>query len=136
MAPLIAWLATGFVFLAIDSVWLTVMSRLLYRPLLGDLLMEGFRPGPALAFYAIYVAGMVFFAVLPALAENRWQNALLNGAVLGLVAYATYDLTNQATLRSWPLAITLADLAWGTFLTGIASTAGFFLTRTLLRVLP
>ena len=136
MAPLIAWFATGFVFLAIDSVWLTVMSRLLYRPLLGDMLMDGFRPAPALIFYAIYVAGMVFFAVLPALAENRWQNALLNGAVLGFIAYATYDLTNQATLRSWPVAVTLADLAWGTVLTGVAATAGFLLTRTLLRVLP
>ena len=136
MAPLIAWFATGFVFLAIDSVWLTVMSRLMYRPLLGDMLMDGFRPVPALIFYAIYVAGMVFFAVLPALAENRWQNALLNGAVLGFIAYATYDLTNQATLRSWPVAVTLADLAWGTVLTGVAATAGFLLTRTLLRVLP
>ncbi|WP_445678699.1 DUF2177 family protein [Radicibacter daui] len=136
MAPLIAWFATGLVFLAIDSVWLTVMSRMLYRPLLGDLLMAGFRPVPALVFYAVYVGGMVFFAVLPALAENRWQNALLNGAVLGFVAYATYDLTNQATLRSWPLAITLADLAWGTVLTGVAATAGFLLTRLLLRLLP
>jgi uncharacterized membrane protein len=136
MAPVIAWFMTGIVFLGIDAVWLTLMSRLLYRPLLGDMLLQGFRPAPAIIFYVVYIAGAVFFAVMPALATGRWQTALINGAVLGFVAYATYDLTNQATLRSWPLPVTLADLAWGTILTGVAATAGFLLTRMILRALP
>ena len=122
---IIAYLAAGIAFLLVDAVWLTTMADTLYRPLLGDKLEPQFKLAPAIAFYLIYVAGIVFFAVLPALQGGGLGRAALNGAVLGLVAYATYDLTNQATLRDWPLAVTLADIPWGAFVTAVGASAGF-----------
>jgi uncharacterized membrane protein len=127
----IAYLATGLVFLAIDAVRLTVAAQRLYRPLIGDMLLESFRLLPALLFYLIYIAGIVVFAIAPAMASGRWTTATFYGAFLGFVAYATYDLTNQATLRNWPAAVTVADLCWGTFLTALAATIGFLITRAI-----
>ena len=86
---------------------------------------------PAAAFYLLYVAGILFFAVFPALATGRWTTALGRGAALGLVAYATYDLTNAATLRGWSTTVTIADLCWGTALTALAATVGYLATRAL-----
>lgn len=125
----IAYVATGLVFLAIDAVWLTLAAQRLYRPLMGEMLVESFRLVPAMLFYLIYIAGIVVFAIAPALATERWTTAASYGAFLGLFAYATYDLTNQATLRDWPVAVTVADLCWGTFLTASAATIGFLITR-------
>lgn len=127
----IAYIATAFVFLAIDAIWLTIAAQRLYRPLMGDMLVEGFRLAPAALFYLIYIAGIVVFAIVPALASDRWTTATSYGAFLGLFAYATYDLTNQATLKNWPVTVTVADLCWGTFLTAVAATAGFLITRAL-----
>lgn len=130
----IAYLLTGLVFLALDAVWLTLSSNTLYRPLLGPILREGFALGPAAAFYLIYVGGMVFFAVRPGLLAGSPLTALIQGAALGFVAYATYDLTNQATLKVWSTTITLADLAWGTFVTAVSSGAACYLTLRLSRM--
>lgn len=124
-AVIVAYLAAGIAFLVIDAIWLTVMADTLYRPLLGDRLEPQFHLAPAVAFYLIYVGGIVFFAVMPALEGGGLAKAVLNGAVLGLVAYATYDLTNHATLRDWPLAVTLADIPWGMFVTAAGASAGF-----------
>jgi uncharacterized membrane protein len=117
------------VFLAVDAVWLTFAAQRLYRPLMGDMLVENFRLVPAVLFYLIYIAGIVVFAISPALATERWTTATGYGALLGLFAYATYDLTNQATLRNWPVPVTIADLCWGTLLTAFAATMGFLITR-------
>ena len=111
--------------LGLDVVWLSTTAERLYRPQLGDLLLEEFRVGPAVAFYVLYLFGVVHFATMPALKEGGWQKALLNGALLGLVAYGTYDLTNQATLRHWPGLVTTLDLTWGACLTGLSAVAGF-----------
>lgn len=127
----IAYVATGLVFLAIDAIWLTFAAQRLYRPLMGEMLLENFRFVPAMLFYLIYIAGIVVFAVAPAMAGGRWTTATTYGAFLGLFAYATYDLTNQATLRNWPLAVTVADLCWGTLLTASAATIGFLITRAV-----
>lgn len=124
-----AYLAAGIAFLIVDAIWLTTMADMLYRPLLGDKLEPQFLLAPAVCFYLIYIAGIVFFAILPALQSGGLAKAALNGAVLGLVAYATYDLTNQATLRGWPLAITLADIPWGAFVTAVGASAGFLAAR-------
>ncbi|MEZ5854615.1 MAG: DUF2177 family protein [Hyphomicrobiaceae bacterium] len=121
-----AYAATAVCMLVLDVIWLSTMAGRLYRPLLGDLLAADFRLAPAFAFYVLYVAGIVLLAVLPALDAARWQTAAFNGLVLGLVAYATYDLTNQATLRSWPAIITAIDMTWGAFLTSTAALAGYF----------
>lgn len=126
-----AWIATAVAFLAIDAVWLSLAAPMLYNPLFGDMLREPFGIAPAALFYLIFVTGVVFFAVAPSINSPSWKTAALRGAVLGLVGYATYDLTNQATLRGWPLTITIADLLWGTVLTAAAATAGYFAARAV-----
>ncbi|MCZ8043032.1 MAG: DUF2177 family protein [Beijerinckiaceae bacterium] len=126
---LTAYAAAALAFLAVDAVWLSTMADLMYRPLLGDLLAPSFRLGPAILFYVIYIAGIVFFAIRPALATGRLATAALHGAALGFVAYGTYDLTNHATLRDWPAIITVADMIWGTVLTASASVAGYAAAR-------
>lgn len=118
-----AYAAAALVFLALDALWLGLMADRLYRPAIGHLMLPRFALAPAIAFYAIYIAGIVVFAVAPALPRRAWPAALGRGALLGLLAYATYDLTNQATLQGWPWRLTLADLAWGTTATGIAAAA-------------
>lgn len=122
----LAYAGTALTMAAMDAVWLTVVGPKVYRPALGDLLVEGFRLGPAVAFYILYVAGIVIFAVRPALASGRWAEAVLMGALFGFFCYATYDLTNMATLKVWPMYITLMDIAWGAVLTGTAALAGFW----------
>jgi len=112
---------TALVFLALDAVWLSTMAERLYRPAIGHLMAPQFAPVPALLFYPLYFAGIVFFAVAPALAAGSARMAAARGAALGLVAYAAYDLTNQATLRDWPWLLTVADLAWGTVATALAA---------------
>ncbi|MEO3387042.1 DUF2177 family protein [Mesorhizobium sp. CAU 1741] len=122
---MIAYVAAGIVFLIVDAIWLTIMADALYRPMLGDKLEPQYVLAPAVVFYFIYIAGIIFFAVMPALQSGGLAKAALNGAMLGLVAYATYDLTNQATLRDWPLVVTLADIPWGMFVTAVGASAGF-----------
>ena len=124
----IAYAASAVVFLVLDAIWLTVMADRLYRPAIGHLMLERFAIGPAVAFYAIYLAGVVVFAVSPALASGRWLTALGLGALLGLMAYATYDLTNQATLKDWSWTVTIADLCWGAFVTAVSAAAAARIT--------
>ncbi|MBX3568507.1 MAG: DUF2177 family protein [Rhizobiaceae bacterium] len=126
---LIAYVATGAVFLGIDAIWLGVMAERLYRPLLGHVLVDGFNLAPAIAFYVLYIAGLMVFALSPAFASGKWTTAALYGALFGFFAYATYDLTNQATIKGWPTIITIADLCWGTFVSAVSATAGFLVTR-------
>lgn len=126
-----AYLFTLVAFLVIDFIWLSAMASRLYRPAIGDLLAENFRLAPAVVFYLIYAAGLTFLAVRPAFQTGEWTTALLYGAVVGFMAYATYDLTNQATLKSWSTTLTVADLLWGTFVSAAAATIGYFLTVRL-----
>jgi len=95
------------------------------------MLLDGFAPAPAVAFYLLFAAGLVVLAVRPGLEAGSLRLATGNGAMLGLVAYATYDLTNQATLRNWTTALTLTDLAWGTLLSAIAATVGYLAARAV-----
>jgi uncharacterized membrane protein len=130
---IIAYVATLIVFAAIDAIWLTQVGPSLYRPIIGAILAPEPRMTPAVIFYLLYIAGIVTFAVGPALAAADWQVALLKGALFGFFAYATYDLTNQATLSIWSTKITLLDMGWGTFVTGTSATIAFFLTRLVAR---
>jgi uncharacterized membrane protein len=127
----IGYLGAGLTFAAIDAVWLFNMTDRLYRPVLAPILAEKPDMAAAVAFYLIYISGIVFMAVAPALREGRWHRAALNGAVLGFVAYATYDLTNQATLKVWALHLTLIDITWGTVLTAFASVGGYLAARSV-----
>ena len=133
MPYLVAYVASMIVFLGLDAVWLSLMGPRLYRPVLGDMLAQKLNAPAAIAFYVIYGLGVVVLAVAPALRENAGGKAALSGAVLGFVAYATYDLTNQATLRVWSTRLTLADMAWGAALTALAAYAGFQAARLVAR---
>ncbi|MDS7594829.1 DUF2177 family protein [Agrobacterium tumefaciens] len=128
---LVAYVSTLIAFLVIDFIWLSTMASRLYRPAIGDMLADSFRLAPAIAFYLIYAAGLTFLAVRPALVSGQWNTALLYGAVVGFMAYATYDLTNQATLKNWSTTLTLADLAWGTFVSASATTIAYIVTMRL-----
>ena len=103
-----------------------------YRPEIGALLMDGWRPAPALIFYALYMLGIQIFAVAPALAAGKWQVAAQWGAMFGFFCYMTYDLTNHATMKIWSTKVTLLDIAWGTLATGFAAGAAAWLVLTLL----
>ncbi len=129
----VTYVATALILLGVDSIWLSVTASRLYRPLLGPVLRDDFDPVAAVLFYLIYVAGIVVFVIVPSLPDGRSRFVAVRGAFFGLVAYATYDLTNQATLRGWPVAITIADLCWGATLTAIAGTAGHAIAVRLSR---
>ncbi len=126
MTYAIAWFGTALAFLIADAIWLTQVGPKLYRPLIGELLSDRLNVPAAVAFYLIYVSGITYFAVAPALQEGSLTRALINGAILGLVAYATYDLTNQATLKIWDIRVTLADMVWGAFASALAASAGYW----------
>lgn len=114
------------VFLVLDGIWLTTMAERLYRPAIGHLMADKPVMSAAAVFYLLYLIGVFVLAVLPAFAsgDGAWGGAVWRGALFGLVAYATYDLTNQATLRDWPWHVTAIDLCWGSFVTASAAGAG------------
>lgn len=127
----IAYVVTGGVFLGADYIWLT-RAMGFYRISLGGLLAEKPNLAAAAVLYLIYVVGIVVFAVLPAASNEGWISAPMLGGLLGLVAFATYALTNLATLNRWPLLVTFVDMVWGTFVTAFAALAGVIAIRTLL----
>lgn len=131
MSMIAAYVAAALVFFALDFLWLGVIAKDFYAGALGPWL----RPSPNLAaaavFYAAYVAGVLYFAIMPAWRDGGWQTALVSGALLGLLAYGTYDMTNLAVMKDWPLKMALADMAWGTALTAVAALAGYGAGRAL-----
>lgn len=128
----VAYGMTAVTFFAIDFLWLSRIARSFYFERLGPLLLDKPNMLAAGIFYAVYVIGIVIFAVAPALRENSTTTALMMGALFGFFAYATYDMTNIATLKNWSVAVTVVDIAWGTFLTGISAMLGFLGTRLVL----
>lgn len=115
------------VFLGIDMIWLTLIAKNYYAKQIGYLLAKNPNLFAALIFYLIFVAGLIFFVITPALDKKAWTHALLAGAFFGLVTYATYDLTNLATVKDWPLLVTIVDLIWGMFISAVVSVATYFL---------
>lgn len=128
---LIAYGFTAIAFLVIDGIWLGLIARGFYKSQMGDLMSPNPSIAAATVFYLIFVFGLVWFAVSPAIASGSWTTALINGALLGLVGYATYDLTNLAVMRGYPTTLAVVDLAWGTVLSAVAATIGFFATRAV-----
>ena len=124
---MLIYMATLAVMVGLDAIWLTATAAPLYRTQLGAMLLPAFSPVPAIAFYLLYAVGLVVFAAGPALLLGSWRFALSRGALFGCIAYATYDLTNQATLQGWSVAVTLADLAWGTTVSALAATGGYLI---------
>lgn len=127
----LSYLATAATFLAMDSVWLTLTVNRLYRPHMGALMADKPALAPAAVFYLIYIAAILVLAVAPAAKAGSWGLLVTRAAFFGLAAYATYDLTNQATLKDWSSIITLADMAWGTVATTVAASAGFLVARKM-----
>ncbi len=111
---------------AIDAVWLGVIALEFYQRTIGHLLAEQPGIGAAALFYILYIAGIVFFAVRPALNGGTWKRAAGLGALYGLFCYMTYDLTNVATLKNFPAIVAVVDVSWGMFISAVTATAGFF----------
>jgi uncharacterized membrane protein len=133
MKPIVAYLSAAVAFGVLDFLWLSNAAPKLYRPAIGEIMADQVRWPPAIAFYLIYLVGVTALVTLPALREGGVGKAAWTGALFGLVAYATYDLTNQATLRVWPTHITLIDMAWGAFATATACVIAVLATRLIVR---
>ena len=125
MTYAVSYVAALLVFLSIDIIWIRAVMRPLFERNLGEILLETPRLGTAGAFYALYVAGIVYFAVAPAIASVSWRTAAVNGAIIGFLAYGTYEATNLATLKGWTYEMLGIDLAWGVFLTAATAVAGY-----------
>ena len=121
---LAAYAATLLLILVLDLLWIGVIAKPLYQQGIGHLMAEQPRLSAALAFYLLYPAGLVLFAVIQGGPADGWKNAALYGALFGFFAYATYDLTNLATLRNWPVSLALIDMAWGTAVSAVCAVAG------------
>jgi uncharacterized membrane protein len=126
------YLATLTAFFVIDLIWLSLVARNMYSKYLGFLM----RPNPnwtaAILFYMLFIIGVLVFAVVPGLKENSLGKAVLLGALFGLISYATYDLTNLATVRDWPLTITIVDLIWGTTLSSLVTAISYLIGKWML----
>ncbi len=119
---------TTIVFFAIDLIWLGLIAKNLYQKYLGHLLGD-VNWVAAIIFYLLFIIGILIFAVLPALEKESFRHALIYGAMFGFFTYATYDLTNLATLKDWPLPVVFIDIAWGIVLTGSVAAAGYWIGR-------
>jgi uncharacterized membrane protein len=121
------------VFFAIDIVWLGLVAKNFYRQQIGFLMRPDINWVAAIIFYLLFIAGLVVFVISPALEKQSWIRALLTGALFGLVTYATYDLTNLATTKDWPLLVTIVDLVWGSVLAASVSVITYLIAFKLLR---
>lgn len=122
-----SYVSAFLVFFAIDMLWLGLIAKNFYGAKLGHLMTPKVLWTPAFIFYMLFVAGILFFVVFPALQKGSWTYALGAGALFGLITYATYDLTNLATLKDWSLVVTLVDLVWGSVLSASTATLSFLI---------
>ena len=125
------YIAILVAFLAIDMLWLGLLARTFYRKHLGYIMAPSPNWPAAIIFYLLFLVGLLIFVVLPGLEAGSFTSTLLRGALFGLITYATYDLTNQATIRDWPVVVTVVDMCWGVVLSVAVSTIGFFAGRWL-----
>jgi uncharacterized membrane protein len=125
------YFAALVVFLIMDGLWLGVIARDFFVAQMGPLLRDDPNFAVAAIFYVVYVAGVLYFAVVPALRDGALSTALFNGALLGLLAYGTYDITNLAVLKGYTATLAAVDMAWGTFVTAAVAGAGYFAGRAL-----
>lgn len=125
------YLTALFVFLVIDITWLGLIARNFYRKHMGFLMKSEVDWIPALLLYMLFVAALVLFVINPAIEKESWMHALLFGAFFGLVAYASYDLTNLATIKNWPMVVTLVDIAWGVTVSVSVSVITYFIVTKI-----
>lgn len=125
----ISYALTFLVFFVIDMAWLGFIAKDLYKKYLGGFLSDQVNWTAAIVFYLLFIVGVFIFAILPSVEKNSLVSAITLGALFGFFTYATYDLTNLSTLKGWPIAIVFIDIVWGSVLTGIVSTAGFYIVK-------
>ena len=128
---LLSYALTTLVFFAIDMVWLGLIAKNLYAKHIGSFLSDKVNWSAAITFYLLFIAGIFIFVILPAVEKESWVRATVLGGLFGFIAYATYDLTNLATLKGWPIAIVIIDMTWGFVLTATVSVAGYFIVKWL-----
>jgi uncharacterized membrane protein len=128
---IIAYFGAALTFLIIDAVWLGVVAKPFFSKYLGYLLADDIKFSVAAAFYVTYAIGIVVFAIKPALSSGQVTDVIIYGALFGFLAYGTYDFTNLATIRDWPIIVTVVDVAWGTFLTTISALAGYYAVKMI-----
>ena len=131
MDILVSYVAALVPFIVLDLVWIKLVMRPVFSRALGDLLLEDPRIVPALAFFVVYQAGILYLAVLPAVDAGAWHVAALHGGLLGLIAYGTYETTNLATLKHWTLRMLVLDIGWGVASSVITAVAGFLVIQAL-----
>lgn len=131
MKWIIAYIAAALTFGMLDFLWLGWADPNLYRPIIGEIMTDDIRMGAAGVFYISYIAGMVWFAVRPGLESGKVKTATINGVLLGMLCYATFDLTSQAVFKVWDTKVTVLDILWGGFATGVASTVATWITLKL-----
>ena len=129
---LLIYAATMTAFLLLDGLWLGVVARKFYASELGSLMADPIRVLPASIFYLMYAVGLVVLAIQPGDGSVTWVHAGFTGALIGFLAYGTYDMTNLSTIRDWPLRMSLVDWTWGTLLTGSASAVGGYVKHMLM----
>lgn len=118
-------------FFVIDMIWLGLVAKNFYRKQLGFIMSPKVNWSAAIIFYLFFIVGLIFFVIYPSLVQNCWFYALWTGAFFGAICYATYDLTNLATLKDWPLVVTIVDIVWGAVLSGTLSVIGFFFGKSI-----
>ncbi len=128
---ILSYFLTSLVFFAVDMLWLGLLAKDFYRKYLGGFLSDRVNWTAAIIFYLIFIVGIFVFVILPAVEKSSLLKAIGLGAFFGFITYATYDLTNLATLKNWPLTIVIVDMAWGAVLTAIVSAAGYGIVKWL-----
>jgi uncharacterized membrane protein len=131
MQIIVLYISTVVVFLGVDAVFLKNVLRPVFETHLNDWLLDDFRIGPAVVFYLAYIGGLLFFVSWPAISTGSLGGVFLKGALLGMMAYGTYEFTNYATLTRWNPSMVAIDVIWGGVLTGLAATAGLWFTRAV-----
>lgn len=125
------YVVTMIIFFAIDMVWLGFIAKKIYRENIGHLMAPSANWPAAAVFYALYIGGILFFVINPALEKDSMTSALMLGAIYGFITYATYDMTNLATLKDWPLKITIIDILWGTGLNTLTAAGSFYILKLI-----
>jgi len=118
-------------FFVIDMIWLGLVAKNFYKKQLGFIMAAKVNWPAAIIFYLLFIVGLVFFVIYPSLGQDSWFYAFLTGAFFGMICYATYDLSNLATLKDWPPVVTIVDLVWGSLLSGTLTIIGYFFGRSL-----
>jgi len=126
---ILSYILTTVCFFAIDMAWLGLIAKDLYRKYLGGFLSDNVHWLAAIIFYLLFIVGIFIFVIFPAIEKKSLVHAVIFGALFGFFTYATYDLTNYATMKDWPLTIVFIDLAWGSFLTSLVSVAGYYIVK-------